>query len=234
MLFRPFQGHKLAPDAFHEVMAHCSPSPFCCHPPSSSPDCTTSCTPRAINQLPSNPLAHPLLSLSLTRLLLGRRAFHSLFNISLVRTLSIRDILCNVGVRNDYAIIPPASSPLPYLSILVRLSVNSLHTYSSFLQLQLSAHLSLPPPTSSPIAWSTTWAGFPSLTPFTDISSEYRTPCTTTSISKYRSSTLEFILNTPPRLLCVACRVNGQYFLNLDEPAGAAFRRVDDVGSEGT
>lgn len=111
----------------------------------------------------SHPLHLHIPCFPIPRLFLGQRAFHWLYNISLIRTLSIRGtqrmftvVGCPEQLCNN---LPPSFTPSP---ILVHLSINSLHT--SFFPFQLATvHPSLPLPfISSPItAWPIAWVGFP-------------------------------------------------------------------------
>jgi len=136
---RPTLFTKLWRIVLHHPSVPTLPSPF--------PDCATPCTPRTNNQFPSPSLAYPQLAPSLAHPLLGQRAPHSLYNISLVRTLSIRGILC-CGCPERLCNNPPSFVP-SYTCVYssVRRSIPCIpFLFFSFLQLT-TVH---PSPTTHP------------------------------------------------------------------------------------
>lgn len=144
---------------------------------SSFSDCKTSCTPRITSQSPSSPLAHPLLSHFLIHFPLDWRAFHSLSYLSLVRTLSVWDILRICTTAGFLEQLCNNSPDFISPSALVYLWINSLHSpFPPVIRNHSAARLYLPsivrlftrdclaycsdwvllpaPPPSSPISYS--------------------------------------------------------------------------------
>ena len=159
---RPFLGRKFVHDAFHEVMAHFYPSPlFHLH----------SLTVQHPVRLELSTNSHPL------RLRIPCffypwpipflvKELHSLYNISLVRTLSIRGILC-CGCPEQLCNNSPSFIP-SYTCVYSSVCRLILCIPFSFLQLA-TVHPSLPhrlPPLLGPLSGSSS----PSLTPLSLIS----------------------------------------------------------------
>lgn len=163
------------------------------------PDCITHCMFRNINHSPCTSPAFTIPRL----IYLDRRAVHSLSCISFVRTLSIRVIL-----RICTAVGCPEQ--------LCNSSFNFIPFFYLFICGLIPHISSRPPPVtrnvqqptySSPLSfgflpmttWLAAWTNLP--LPRLPLNNRYLTrvsrSCITTSIPKYRTSSLEFILNIP-------------------------------------